>query len=87
MEFLSAAELIIPAYQMMLLLLVSTIALLFGRTKLALIINYLFAVYWGFVLNRHFLLDYELGYWGIAYWIFGIGIAIFASVGFLVRDH
>jgi hypothetical protein len=48
MEFLSTAEIFIPVYQMILLLLVSTLTLLFGRTKLALIINYLFTLYWGF---------------------------------------
>jgi hypothetical protein len=45
MEFLSTAEIFIPVYQMILLLLVSTLTLLFGRTKLALIINYLFTLY------------------------------------------
>ena len=60
MEFFSTAEIFIPVYQLILLLLVSTLTLLFGRTKLALIINYLFTLYWGFVFNRDLLLPYSV---------------------------
>ena len=86
MEFLSTAEIVIPVYQLMLLLLISTLALLFGRTKLALIINYLFTLYWGYVFNRHLLLGHELEYWYLIYWGFGTSIAILASVGFLIHE-
>ena len=86
MEFFSTAEIFIPVYQLILLLLVSTITLLFGRTKLALIINYLFTLYWGFVFNRELLLGHELEYWYLLYWGFGTSIAILAAVGFLIHD-
>ena len=86
MEFLSTAEIFIPVYQMILLLLVSTLTLLFGRTKLALIINYLFTLYWGFVFNRDLLLGHELEYCYLLYWGFGASIAILAAVGFLIHD-
>ncbi len=86
MEFFSTAEISIPVYQMILLLLVSTLTLLFGRTKLALIINYLFTLYWGFVFNRGLLLGHELEYCYLLYWGFGASIAILAAVGFLIHD-
>ena len=86
MEFFSTAEIIIPVYQLILLLLISTLTLLFGRTKLALIINYLFTLYWGFVFNRNLLLGHELEYWYLLYWGFGTSIAILASVGFLIHE-
>jgi hypothetical protein len=86
MEFFSTAEILIPVYQMILLLLVSTLTLLFGRTKLALIINYLFTLYWGFVFNRDLLLGHELEYCYLLYWGFGASIAILAAVGFLIHD-
>ena len=86
MEFFSAAEIFIPLYQLILLLLVSTLTLLFGRTKLALIVNYLFTLYWGFVFNRDLLLGHELEYCYLLYWGFGTSIAILASVGFLIHD-
>ena len=86
MEFFSTAEIFIPVYQMILLLLVSTLTLLFGRTKLALIINYLFTLYWGFVFNRDLLLGHELEYCYLLYWGFGASIAILAAVGFLIHD-
>ena len=86
MEFFSTAEISIPVYQMILLLLVSTLTLLFGRTKLALIINYLCTLYWGFVFNRGLLLGHELEYCYLLYWGFGASIAILAAVGFLIHD-
>jgi len=86
MEFFSTAKIFIPVYQMILLLLVSTLTLLFGRTKLALIINYLFTLYWGFVFNRDLLLGHELEYCYLLYWGFGASIAILAAVGFLIHD-
>ena len=86
MEFFTTAEISIPVYQMILLLLVSTLTLLFGRTKLALIINYLFTLYWGFVFNRDLLLGHELEYCYLLYWGFGTTIAILAATGFLIHD-
>jgi len=55
MEFFSLTKLAIPVTQMALLIAMNTIALLFGRIKLALLITYLFTLYWGYVLNREIL--------------------------------
>jgi len=47
MEIFSMTEISIPVIQMVLLLLLSTGALFFGKLKLALLINYLFTLYCG----------------------------------------
>jgi len=41
----------IPFMQLFLLILISTLLLLFGSLKLALLTNYLFTFYWGFNAN------------------------------------
>ncbi len=47
MEFFYAADLTVLLSQMVFLLICSTVAFLFGRIKLALLVNYLFALFWG----------------------------------------
>ena len=46
MEMFHSAELSIPLAQISMLLLLCTLALLFGKVKLALLINYMFTLYW-----------------------------------------
>ena len=41
----------IPFMQLFLLIVISTLLLLFGGVKLALLTNYLFTFYWGFSVN------------------------------------
>jgi hypothetical protein len=89
MDFFNSTELSIPVIQMVLLLVLSTLALLFGRTKLALLINFLFTIYWGYFLNIDQLTDSGLqGIDTYAAIYFGIGllIVIFALVGFLRQE-
>ena len=89
MDFFHTTELSIPVIQIVLLLILSTLALLFGRKKLALLINYVFTVYWGYFLSIDQLADsgfkagdsYAMVYFGI-----GIVIVILALVGFLYHD-
>ena len=52
MDILYSTELAIPIYQVGLLMIFSTLGLLFGRIKLALLINFIFVLYWGYWLNR-----------------------------------
>ena len=90
LEAIYATQLTIPLYQIGLLLLVSTLALLFGRIKVALINNYLFALYWGYFLNRDILVGDNLekvSYFTAAYFGFGIIIAIFALIGFMTHSE
>ena len=75
---------------MALLLLFGTVALLFGKVKLALLINYLFTLYWGYGINRDYLVGsgfqhvdgYTLLYFG-----FGLIIAALALLGLLSHSR
>jgi hypothetical protein len=89
MDFFHSTEMCIPVIQIVLLLILSTLALLFGRTKLALLINYVFTLYWGYFLNIDQLVDsglqradsYAMIYFGI-----GLVVVILSLVGFLYHE-
>ena len=86
MEMLYSTELAIPLYQVGLLLVLSTLALFFGRLKLALLVNYLFVLYWGFWLSRESVIGsavVEMDQFSLAYIGFGIVICILTLIGFL----
>jgi len=51
MELFNSTVVSVPFMQILLLLVFSTLMLLFGRVKLALLTNYLFTFYWGFGVN------------------------------------
>jgi len=90
MEMFYSTELAIPLYQVGLLLIFSTLALFLGRLKLALLINYLFVLYWGFWLSRGSLIGstvYEIDQFSLAYIGFGLVICILALIGFVHRSH
>ncbi len=89
MDFFMSMEFTIPATQIMLLLILSTIALLFGRVKLALMFNYVFTLYWGFICNQDMFYDFMLNanYYVYSYLAFGLAIAFFALVGFLFQQQ
>jgi len=79
----------IPIIQLILLMLLSTISLLFGRLKLALIVNYLFTLHWAYIANRDKLMDmssenFEL--YSLMYFIFGLGIVLTASFAFMFQE-
>ncbi|MBU2489136.1 MAG: hypothetical protein KKA60_07075 [Proteobacteria bacterium] len=90
MEFLYTTELTIPLYQIALLLSLTTLALLFGRIKMALLIDYLFTVYWGYVLNSSTLMNLgsEMEDWFTIFYLgFGFIIILLALVGFLTHPE
>jgi hypothetical protein len=90
MESLMLTELTVPLSQIALLLIFSTVALLLGRVKLALLVNYLFALHWGYVYNRQLFLGSDLekmDYFDACYFGFGLAIVVFASIGFLMHRH
>jgi hypothetical protein len=83
MEIFSMTEISIPITQIVLLLLLSTGALFFGKLKLALLINYLFTLYWGYGINRDSLADsgfQHLSGFTILYVGFGLVIVAVALV-------
>jgi len=90
MEVIYQTELTIPLLQVAMLLILVTFALLFGRVKLALLINYLFTFYWGYVFNGQRLLAtqfQDMNRFVILYFAFGFAIAIFALIGFLAQSE
>ena len=88
MEFFHTTELAIPLFQVALLLMLSTLALLFARIKLALLVNYLFTFYWGYILNREHLFGSNLekiSHFSVLYFGFGLVIIILALTGFIAQ--
>ena len=86
MEIFSMTEISIPITQMVLLLLLSTGALFFGKLKLALLINDLFTLYWGYGVNRDFLVGSgfeHLNGFTMLYVGFGLVIAAVALVSLI----
>jgi hypothetical protein len=86
MDFFSTTELGVPVSQIALLLTLSTLTLLFGKIRTALLITYLFTFYWGFVFNREFLLGSavdQVSHFAIIYFGFGLLIVIFTLIGFI----
>ncbi|MDI6797255.1 MAG: hypothetical protein QMD09_09930 [Desulfatibacillaceae bacterium] len=83
-------ELAVPLYQIGLLLFASTLALLFGRVRMALVVNYLFTLYWGYVLNREIFVGQGLEHlsaFTVAYFGFGVVIVLLAVLGFFAAAH
>jgi len=92
MDIFFNAELSVPLFQILFLLLFSTIALLFGKVRLALLINYIFTFYWAYIFNRESLIGMGLqkfDYYTATYFLFGLCIFLFAMIGFLFQknDH
>jgi len=90
LDFLLNANLSIPMIQLILLMLMSTISLLFGKLKLALLVNYLFTLHWAYVSNQENLM--ELGFENfqlvsIIYFIFGLGIVLVAAFAFMFQKN
>jgi len=88
MDILYSTYLSVPMVQISLLLLISTIALLYGRVKLALLINYCFTLYWGYILNMDVLRETESSVTGtFTYMYFGFGLVIImlAIAGFITQ--
>ena len=90
LDYLLNANLSIPMIQLILLMLMSTISLLFGKLKLALLVNYIFTLHWAYVSNQENLI--ELGFENfqlvsIIYFIFGLGIVLVAAFAFLFQKN
>jgi hypothetical protein len=88
MEFFTSTQLSIPLIQVILLLILSTIVLLFGFPRLALLIFYCFTLYWGYVANMGMLTATELskmtGY-NFLYFGSGIVIILLAMIGLITH--
>jgi hypothetical protein len=59
-EALFMAQFSVPLFHVAVLLAFNTLALFGGRLKLALFVNYIFALYWGYVSNRELFAEGEI---------------------------
>ena len=85
MEFFLSTQLSIPLYLFMLLLALTTTALLFGRSKLALLMIYIFTLYLGYVHNGGLFDSMEkLTMFTTIYFVFGLATLLLAAIGFFV---
>jgi hypothetical protein len=77
MEIFTSTQLTIPLLHVLLLLVLSTIALLIGRLRLALFINYCFTMYWGYVIKLDLFTAAEISKAnGYTFLYFGSGVVI-----------
>jgi hypothetical protein len=84
MEIFSSTNLSIPLVQIALLLGLSTLALIFGQIRLALLINYCFVFYWAYLLNPSIIGDtgsFKLDKISLIYYGFGTIIFMLALFG------
>jgi len=91
LDFLAETMLSIPMIQIILLMLFSTLSLLFGKLRLALLVNYIFILYWAYIFNRDLLMGMspaKFQYITVFYFVFGIAIVMVAAFSFLFqKDH
>jgi uncharacterized membrane protein len=88
MEIITSTQLAVPALQLILLLILSTIALLVGFLRLALVINYCFTLYWGYAANFDLFIAQRVeNLSGYTFLYFGIGIVIIllAMIGLVMH--
>ena len=88
LNFFTETTLSIPMIQIILLMLMSTLSLLFGKIRLALLINYIFILNWAYILNRDILIDISptnFQYISVVYFVFGILIVMIAAFSFLFQ--
>jgi hypothetical protein len=90
MDLIHSAELSIPILQIVMLLLLSTVALLIGKVKMALLANYMFTMYWGYGFGWEYLKNSgfaNLDSFTYIYFGFGFVIVAMAIIGFLAPSN
>ena len=87
-EILFNMTISIPIIQLILLMFVSTLSLLFGKLRLALLVNFIFIFYWSYFFNRDLLWGMapeKFEYFTIIYFSVGLIILMVAIFGFLFQ--
>ena len=89
LDFFTETTLLIPIIQIILLMSISTLSLLFGKMRLALLVNYIFILYWAYFFNRDLVLKMggpdNFQYITVFYFLFGIIIILVAAFSFLFQ--
>lgn len=87
-EILLNTTISIPIFQLILLMAISTLSLLFGKLRLALLVNFIFIFYWAYFFNRDLLWGWnpeKFAYFTIIYFLIGLTILMVAIFGFLFQ--
>jgi len=89
LDFFTDTTLAIPIMQIIMLMLFSTLSLLFGKLRLALLVNYVFILYWAYFFNRDLILEMggpdNFQFITVFYFLFGIVIVLVAAFSFLFQ--
>jgi hypothetical protein len=88
MESLLANEMSVPVYQIVFLLVIMTVALLFGYLRLGMFFSYVFVFYWGNIFNVRSIFnnaDPTVSTFSFMFVGFGLIIIFLAMVGFLLN--
>ena len=90
MESLFEGMVSVPTYQIMFLLIIMTVALLFGYVKAGLFLCYIFVFYWGNIFNIRTIVgsgDPDTATVSFLFIGFGLIIAFLAMLGFLLNKE
>lgn len=90
MESILANEMSVPLYQIMFLLVIMTVALLFGYLRLGMFFSYVFTFYWGNIFNVRSIfnnVDPVSSTLSFMFVGFGLIIIFLAMVGFLLNKE
>ena len=86
MDIFLSTQLSVPILQIVMLLALSTMSLIFGRIRLALLINYCFTLYWGYVSNLSLFTGddaFQIANFSFMYFGFGIVVIALAIAGLM----
>ena len=89
-EILFNMTISIPIIQLILLMSISTLSLLFGKLRLALLVNFIFIFYWAYFFNRDLLWGMgpqKFEYFTIIYFLTGLIILMIAIFSFLFQKQ
>ena len=90
MDIFYSTELAVPFFQIIIFMFFSTLSLLFGKVRIALMINYVFTFHWAYIFNRDSLMDLGLNkfdHYSLIYFVFGIMIILLVILGFIFQKN
>ena len=81
-------NLMVPASQMFLYMLLVSLFLLFGRRRLFILTTFIFSFYWGFILNKELFIS-RLGDVGLFLFLYlgcGFLVILMAVISFFIKQ-
>ncbi|HEX7534140.1 MAG TPA: hypothetical protein VF343_02710 [Syntrophales bacterium] len=86
MELLMSTQISVPLFNILALLSLTTLVLIFGYTRIALLLNYCFLIYWSYVSNVILFTEkgeLQINRITLLYMAFGFAILLLATMGFI----